>query len=196
MLLHKPTDVEVHEFLAAQSELPFSYREVGATRDLLTTPAGYPINRYRGKLGAGQAMFKKAVEAVRSWEMYSLGWTKLCWPETEIKEGAVVAVVANHFALWSLNACRIIYTLEDVGRMNRYGFAFGTLPGHIEEGEERFTVEWNSESDEVSYELFAFARPKPLMAKIGYPLVRSVQRRFAIDSFAAMKRAVNHNGLS
>jgi len=70
------------------------------------------------------------------------------------------------------------------------------LPGHIEEGEERFTVEWNSESDEVSYELFAFARPKPLMAKIGYPLVRSVQRRFAVDSFAAMKRAVNQNGSS
>jgi uncharacterized protein (UPF0548 family) len=192
MLLRKPSDAEVREFLAAQSELPFSYREVGATRNSSTPPAGYPINHYRGTLGRGQETFKRARAAICAWKMYHLSWTKLCWPETEIKEGAVVAVLANHFGLWSLNACRIIYTLEEDGSPSaRYGFAFGTLPGHVEEGEERFTVEWDEKSNEVAYELFAFARPKPLIAKIGSPLVRSVQRRFALDSFAAMKRAVN-----
>jgi uncharacterized protein (UPF0548 family) len=132
---------------------------------------------------------------MRAWEMYSLDWTKLCWPDTPIREGEVVGVLAHHLGLWSLNACRIIYTLEEeTGDLRRAGFAFGTLPGHVEEGEERFTVELKGESGEVSYELFAFARPKPLVAKMAYPIVRALQKRFAQDSCAAMRRAVNRRG--
>jgi uncharacterized protein (UPF0548 family) len=192
MFLNKPTDDEVQHFLAAQSKLPFSYPEVGASRSS-SPPAGYPLNRYRGKLGAGEETFSHAVAAVQSWEMYSLSWTRLYWPHTPIREGEVVAVLAKHLGFWSLNACRIIYTLDEEGRLRRYGFAFGTLPGHMEEGEERFTVEWDRESGVVWYELFAFARPKPLLAKIGYPLVRSIQRRFAVDSFRAIKEAINQH---
>jgi uncharacterized protein (UPF0548 family) len=191
MFLHRPSDAEVREFLATQSRLPFSYRVVGATRNPSAPPAGYPINHYRGKLGTGQEAFQRAVAAMRAWKMYSLNWTTLCWPETEINEGAVVAVLANHFGLWSLNACRIVYTLEEEGQQHRYGFAIGTLPGHVEEGEERFMIEWDDGSNEVSYELLAFARPRPWIARIGYPFVRAVQRRFAEESFEAMKRAVN-----
>lgn len=188
MLFHKPSDSEIKQFLEVQSKLPFSYAEVGASRKQ-SPPAGYPINYYRGMLGTGDKTFEHAVSAMRSWEMYNLSWTKLCWPETPIKEGEVVAVLAQHLGLWSLNACRIIYTLQEDGDSRRYGFAFGTLPGHVEEGEERFTVEWDSNSNTVWYELFAFARPKPLLAQLGYPLVRLIQRRFARNSFGAMKRA-------
>jgi uncharacterized protein (UPF0548 family) len=191
MLLHRPSDAKVRKFLSTQSRLPFSYSEAGSTRNPSALPAGYPINHYRGKLGAGREAFQRAVAAMRVWKMYSLSWTNLCWPETEIKEGAVVAVLATHFGLWSLNACRIIYTLEESTEPHRYGFAFGTLPAHVVEGEERFTVEWGGGSNEVSYELLAFARPRPWIARIGYPLVRAVQRRFAEESFEAMKRAVN-----
>jgi uncharacterized protein (UPF0548 family) len=191
MLLHQPTEAEVRAFLAAQSKLSFSYPEVGATRVPSNPPAGYLINHYRGKLGRGAEDYGKALAALYSWKMYSLSWTKLYWPETEIKEGAVVAVLAKHLGLWWLNACRVIYTFTEDDGSHRSGFAFGTLPGHVETGEERFTVHWDGKSDEVSYELFAFARPKLLMAKMAYPLVRSVLRRFAQDSFAAMKRSVN-----
>ncbi|HEX8888374.1 MAG TPA: DUF1990 domain-containing protein [Pyrinomonadaceae bacterium] len=191
MLLHQPTEAEVRAFLAAQSKLSFSYPEVGATRESFNPPAGYPINHYRGKLGTGAEDYEKALAALRSWRMYSLSWTKLYWPETEIKEGAVVAVLAKHLGLWWLNACRIIYTFTEDDESHRSGFAFGTLPGHVETGEERFTVELDDKSDEVFYELFAFAKPKLLIAKIAYPLIHSVQRRFAQDSFVAMKRAVN-----
>lgn len=191
MLLQQPSEAEVKKFLAAQSKLSFSYAEVGATRAPSSPPAGYPINHYRGKLGAGAEDYRKALAALRLWRMYSLSWTKLYWPETEIKEGAVVAILAKHFGLWWLNACRVIYTFAEDDGSRRSGFAFGTLPGHLETGEERFTVEWDGRSDEVSYELFAFARPKTLIAKMAYPLVRSVQRRFAEDSFAAMKRFID-----
>ena len=71
-----------------------------------------------------------------------------------------MGVLGRHFGLWSLNASRIVYVMEEeASPLRRYGFAFGTLPGHVERGEERFTVEWHRAEDSVSYEVFAFARP-------------------------------------
>jgi uncharacterized protein (UPF0548 family) len=94
--------------------------------------------------------------------------------------------------VWSLYACRIAYTVEEeTPSLRRYGFAFGTLPGHVEQREERFTVEWLGEDDTVWYEVFAFACPAHPLARAGRPFVRQVQRRFAVDSFRAMAAAVD-----
>jgi uncharacterized protein (UPF0548 family) len=93
-----------------------------------------------------------------------------------------------------LNASRIIYVIEEAGAIHRFGFAFGTLPGHMEQGEERFTVEWDRRDDSVWYELFAFARPKHPLARLGYPFTRWVQKRFAVESYAAMLAAANPHG--
>ena len=161
-LLRKPSDAQIHHFLAAQRVLPFSYTEVGASR--VGAPPGYPINHYRGPLGLEADTFARAVDAIRRWKMYDLSWTRLCWPDTPIVEGATVVVLARHFGFWSLNASRIIYLIEEDEEIQRYGFAFGTLPGHSERGEERFTVEWHHHDDSVWYELFAFAAPKHLLA--------------------------------
>ena len=66
--------------------------------------------------------------------------------------------------------------------------AYGTLAAHVERGEERFAVAWR-EDDSVWYEILAFSRPAHIFTKIGYPLARRMQRRFANDSKAAMVRA-------
>jgi uncharacterized protein (UPF0548 family) len=184
----RPSDETIRQFIDDQGRLPFSYPEVGASRH--GDPGGYPINHHRQRIGAGAEMFERATQALRSWGMYDLGWTKLYWPGTPIREGAVVAVRAHHLGFWSLNPCRIIYTLEENGAVERRGFGFGTLPAHSEQGEERFTVEWERKSDEVWYEVFAFARPKHLLAKIGASMTRAVQRRFALESARAMVRAI------
>ena len=189
LLLREPPEGQIRSFLASQQALPFSYPEVGASRQ--EAPGGYPINHYRGRLGHGSETFDRACDAIRGWRMYEVPWTRLCWPDTPIRPGSVVAVLARHFGLKSLNASRIIYAIDEAGAVRRYGFAFGTLPGHMEQGEERFTVEWHAADDSVWYELFAFARPNGLLAWIGYPVVRLVQRRFARDSYRAMRRAVS-----
>ena len=75
--------------------------------------------------------------------------------------------------------------------MERFGFAYGTLPGHAERGEERFLVEWSHEDDSVFYDVLAFSRPNHLLAWLGYPFARILQRRFARDSKEAMKEAVD-----
>jgi hypothetical protein len=111
ILLRKPSDARIERFLDDQRSLPFSYPEVGASRD--GAPPGYPLNQLRGRLGAGPEAFARAVEALRSWKMYEMGWTKLCWPDAPITGGTVVGVLGRHFGLWSLNACRIVYVIEE-----------------------------------------------------------------------------------
>ncbi len=171
ILLRKPSDARIGRFLHNQRSLPFSYPEVGASRD--GASPGYPVNQLRGRLGAGPETFARAVEALRGWKMYETGWTKLCWPDVPITEATVVGVLGRHFGVWSLNACRIVYVIEEqASLLRRYGFAFGTLPGHVERGEERFTVEWDRADDSVSYEVFAFARPAYPLARTGQPFVR------------------------
>lgn len=80
--------------------------------------------------------------------------------------------------------------MDEEGPVKRFGFAYGTLSEHAESGEERFTVEWHEQDDAVWYDILAFSRPQQLLARLGYPFARRLQKRFARDSAAAMLRAV------
>jgi uncharacterized protein (UPF0548 family) len=187
LLLREPSDAKIRDFLDDQRYLSFSYPEVGASHD--GAPRGYGVNQHRGHLGVGTETFERATNALRRWKMYGTGWTKLCWPDAPISEGTVVGVVGRHLGFWSLNACRIVYVIEDESpSLKRYGFAVGTLPGHVERGEERFTVEWRAD-DAVFYEVFAFSRPAHPLVKAASPLARLIQRRFAVDSLESMMAA-------
>ena len=186
----KPSGDYVRRFLAAQNTLPFSYEEVGATRGG-AAPAGYTVDHNRVRLGEGEETFERAARAVREWKMFDLGWVRLLWPEAPIQAGTTVGVLAALPGLWSLNAARIVYTVDDDGPVRRYGFAYGTLPEHVEDGEERFTVEWNREDNSVWYDLFSFARGGSGLIKAGYPVRRFMQWRFGRDSKEAMVLAVS-----
>jgi uncharacterized protein (UPF0548 family) len=186
--LTKPSEEYIRRFVASQRDLPFSYTGVGATRT--SPPPGYNIDHNRIRLGAGQEVFERAVAALRGWEMFNIGWVRLCWPETPLTVGATFGVVIRHFGFCSLNTARIVYMIDESDPTRRYGFAYGTLPGHAERGEERFMVEWRADGDSVWYDLFAFSRPNQALTWLGYPLARVLQKRFARDSKAAMVRAV------
>lgn len=189
LLLHEPTTREVEAFLEAQADSRFSYPEVGATRK--GAPPYYKVDRNRVRLGTGEEAFEVAVAAMRQWKMFDLGWVRIAWPGASIREGTTVAVVARTAGFWSLNAARIVYTLDEVNVTGRrFGFAYGTLRDHAEMGEERFTVELHRSDGSVWYELFAFSRPRLWLAQMGYPLARVYQRRFARDSKAVMARTV------
>lgn len=165
----------------------YSYAEVGASREL--SPTGYAVDHNRIQLGQGADAFERAKDAIRQWKMFDMPWVHLCWPDTPIEANATVAVLIRHFGFWSLNSARIVYVLEAHGKVEKYGFAYGTLPGHAERGEERFTVEYDTDDQSVWYDLYAFSRPGPL-ATLGYPLTRALQKRFAADSIATMREIV------
>lgn len=190
-LSREPSERAIERYLASQSKLPFSYGEVGATREG-RAPAGYVVDRYRQRLGEGEGTYLRAVEALRLWGQFDLGWVRAYPPGASLEVGSTVAVVARHFGLWSVNPARIVYTVEEtVGDTRRFGFAYGTLPGHAARGEERFLVEWDGEVGAAFYDVLAFSRPAHPLARLGRPFVRHMQRRFARDSKGAMLRAAS-----
>jgi uncharacterized protein (UPF0548 family) len=186
----RPSTDAIREFLTSQSKLGFTYTAVGATAS--QPPSGYVVDHTRIKLGEGEEVFTKARAALGRWEQFRLGWVGVWSSETPIETGEVVAVIARNLGLWWLNACRIVYVVDEPGPIQRYGFAYGTLPDHAEMGEERFLVEWDRASGEVWYDILAFSRPHQLLTHLGHPYVRRVQKRFGRESAAAMLKAVGN----
>jgi uncharacterized protein (UPF0548 family) len=187
LFARRPSSADVERFLAHQAGGPYSYPSVGATRG--RPPDGYVVDHNRIRLGDGEPTFTRAVAALRRWEMFNIGWVTLYSPSTPIEAGRAVAILVRVFGVWSLNASRIVYVLDEEDEVRRFGFAYGTLADHAESGEERFSVEWRRSDDSVWYDLFAFSRPRHPLARIGRPFSRALQRRFARDSLKAMARA-------
>jgi uncharacterized protein (UPF0548 family) len=187
----KPDRNTIDAFIAAQQNQKLSYAEIGRTRQ--EAPKGFTADRNRIKLGQGKDTFERAKRAVQLWKMFDMSWLDLCWPDTPIEPGATVAVAVSHLGFWPVNACRVVYVIEEHGSLERYGFAYGTLPDHGEIGEERFTVEFNHEDESVWYDLYAVSRPTTL-ARLAYPFTRTLQKRFAQDSKAAMQNATRTQG--
>jgi uncharacterized protein (UPF0548 family) len=180
--LTRPSAHALRDLVEAQRALPFSYRSAGATRAV--PPAGFEVDHNRTPLGRGDAVFEAAREAVRRWRMFDLGWLEVVPPDT-IRQGECAVLLARTYGLWTANVARIVYAVDG---KDRFGFAYGTLPHHVESGEERFLVE-RAEDGSVFYDILAFSRPAHFLVKLGKPLARSLQRRFARDSMAAMRRA-------
>ena len=188
--LTRPSAARIAALLAAQEGAPFSCAQVGATRG--PPPPGYAVDHNRAALGSGAETFERAVAALRHWRMLDLGFAAVYPARAAVEPGRAVAVVARHYGFWSVNACRIVYVVDEaegVGGLRRAGFAYGTLPDHGVVGEERFTVEWRASDDSVWYDLYAISRAGHPLAWLGYPLVRRLQRRFARASKAAMVTA-------
>ncbi len=186
--LRRPTAQQINEFLSNEAKAVFSYAEVGFSKSG-TAPPGYVGDHSRVLLGHGEATWKNAMAAIQRWEMFNLGWVRLCWPDAPIEVGSTVAVLISHFGFYSLNACRVVYLIEETVPTHRFGFAYGTLDEHGESGEERFLVEWNTQDDSATYDLYAFSRPNHEIVKWTKPLARKLQRRFAKESLAAMQKA-------
>lgn len=215
--LTEPSDQDVAEFISHQANQPFSYAEVGATRSgpsgstkvganqpgasgyaevgasQFTLPAGYTVDHNRTQLGLGGEVYQRAVEALKQWRQFELGWVTIAPQGVMLEKGATVAVKARACGVWSLNACRVVYVideqepLDEREPMRRFGFAYGTLTDHIERGEERFLIEWRSDDDSVWYDILAFSRPQHLLVKAGFPVARRLQKRFARDSMTVMR---------
>jgi len=188
LCLTRPTEGRIRSYLARRGGLPCSYPHVGAT--LRESPPGYVVDHHWLRLGAGPLAFDRARAALREWAMFRVGWAEV-WPARPlIEEGTVVAVLVHGLGLYSLFACRIVRVIEEGGPVASSGFAYGTLPGHLLAGEERFLVQWDREEGSVWFDLLAVSRPSGPAGRLAYPLIRRVQRRFAPDALLAMARAV------
>jgi uncharacterized protein (UPF0548 family) len=83
-----------------------------------------------------------------------------------------VAVLGHAIGLRWLNSCRIDYVVDESGQISKFSFAYGTLPGHVESGEERFLIERDRGENSVRYDIRAISKLNHFLTGIGYPVVR------------------------
>ena len=190
--LTAPTAEELPALLRGQDAARFSYPLVGCTQG--PVPAGYRCDHNRVVLGFGAEVFAAACLHLRRWRMFDVSFARLLHLDPEPRVGQTVAVCAAHLGFYSLNFCRVIYTVDDDGPVRRYGFAYGTLADHAARGEERFLIEWDQSDNRVSYDLLAYSQPAHWLMRLGYPAARYFQRRFARESLAAMAAALPPEG--
>lgn len=178
--LSPPSAPKIEAFLTREARLDYSYTAVGASRT--KGPADYD-NDYRSVLlGKGEALWEAAKAALDAWQQFPEPWTRVLPANSPLEEGQNVAVLFRIWGIWFTNSARIVYTLDEP---NRYGFAYGTLPGHVEEGEECFWIE-RDEEGMISYHIRAFSKPRFWLARLGYPFARWYQRRFVRQSMQIM----------
>lgn len=187
MNIRKPNQATIRRFLDCQRSSDLSYPFVGGTKS--KPPAGFDVDCNRVLLGHGEAVFHAACDALQRWQMFPQGWTQIVPSDAEQHEGVTLAMLAHCFGLWWLNACRVVYTFDETSPHRRFGFAYGTLPGHVECGEERFMIEQDDDGY-VWYEIYSFSRPRFWLARLFYPLARRLQRKFVRQSLSQMREIV------
>jgi uncharacterized protein (UPF0548 family) len=186
-LTRRPSPATIDGFVRESQDLPLSYSPTGLIR---TAIAGYDLDEASVEIGRGKADFERARTALLAWKHFDLGWVETFPGHAPVAAGTVVAVLIRHVGLWSLNGCRVLYTVGGLDDVTRFGFAYGTLTNHAESGEELFEVFIDPQTDSVMYRIRAMSRPRATLARIGRPIVRVLQERFRNQSAAAMKNAV------
>jgi uncharacterized protein (UPF0548 family) len=154
-----------------------TYAEVGATAGPL--PAGYHHLRQAVRAGAG---FEEAAEALFRWQVHLRAGLTVAVSAARAEPGVLVVLGFGAGSVRVHAPCRVVSVVDEP---HRRGFAYGTLPGHPEQGEEAFLVE-RQEDGTVRFTVTAFSRPARLSSRLGGPVARSVQRRITARYLAAL----------
>ena len=147
--------------------LPFTYAEVGATAG--PPPPGYHHLRASAVIGHGRPRFEEAAAEVMRWGMLRGAGLRVDATTEVAAVGSEVVV-----GLGPVRApCRVVYVIDEP---DRRGFAYGTLPGHAESGEELFAVRFDPSDDTVHAEVSAFSRHGTWWSKVAGPFTSLMQR--------------------
>lgn len=153
--------------LSDLAALPLTYSEVGATAGEL--PDGYHHVRKSAVIGKGRQRFDAAAMAGMRWGMLRGAGVSV---DATTEVAAVGSEVIVH--LGPVRApCRVVYVVDET---DRRGFAYGTLPGHAESGEELFLVRYDPATESVLAEVTAFSRHATWWSRLASPVTALVQR--------------------
>jgi uncharacterized protein (UPF0548 family) len=187
--LRRPDAERLSHFLARERTSPLTYSEVGASFDA-ELPSGYHHVRAGTELGQGDEVWRRACSAIRDWTAHRGAGMTVAPADAPIAEGTTIAVIASVGPLRVLAGCRIVRVVDEP---HRFGFAYGTLPSHPEEGEEHFVVtrdaDLSGDGGAVRFDVVAFSRPHDLLTRVGGPLPRRLQARATERYLQGMRAA-------
>jgi len=187
--LRRPSTETLEQLLEDASGRQVTYTEVGATRDA-ELPSGYSHDRHSVALGHGGVPFALGADALRRWRPQVGAGATLTPRLPKLETGATVLTTFPLQLGFAVVPCRIVYVTDDG---HSFGFAYGTLPGHPECGEEAFHVRQDGEGL-VTFEIVAFSRPALLLTRLGHPLARRAQARTTRAYLAGVADHVKSEG--
>lgn len=161
----------LHDLLQRSRTQVVTYPEVGLTR-CQTQPPGYRYDRLTAPLGRGEEIWSRAQDAVRTWRAHHHAGITITPVDAPIEEGNTILASRSLGPFLIIAPCRIVYRSYTA---SRFGFAYGTLPGHPEQGEEAFHVVRHDDGT-VEADVVAFSRPADLSTRLAGPLAREIQK--------------------
>jgi uncharacterized protein (UPF0548 family) len=173
---------------AARSFEP-TFRETGTTLDG-PAPDGFRSARDEILLGRGVAVFARAARGLQQWEAHRLAGVDVFPRGTPVLTGETVVVTLG-CSLFALAApCRIVRVHDSPGQ---WGFAYATLPGHPELGEESFVVAM-APDESVRFTISSWSRPDDPIVRLAGPLARAIQVLATKGYLRALRRYVEREG--
>jgi len=150
-----------------------TYTSVGATRDLRGVPKGFRALERRAVIGHGAEAFTAAQRRILDWGLQT-GSGMSVDIAGPIQVGDTVRLTIPFGPLRVHAPARVVYVVDEP---RLAGFAYGTLPGHPECGEEAFLVEQDSDGT-VSTVIRAFSHPANWFWWLGAPVLRLAQELY------------------
>jgi uncharacterized protein (UPF0548 family) len=144
----------------------FTYPEVGATAGEL--PAGYHHVHASAVIGHGLSDLEAAAATLLTWDMHRRAGIRILSAPPRAEAGVEVELRW----LGRRIPCRVVDVVDEP---HRRGFAYGTLPGHPERGEEGFLVSLDEGTGDVTASITAFSRPGALTTRLAGPIGRWIQ---------------------
>lgn len=165
-----PLTVMTAKMATQLRDAELTYREAGSTAGVL--PPGYHHLRRSAVIGSGSQQFTNAATALFSWQAHLRAGLRVSVSSPTAGPGTVVLLGLGAGRLQVRAPCRVVYVTGEPGRR---GFAYGTLPGHPERGEEAFIIQQHDDGT-VTFTITAFSKPATSLAKAAGPAGQAIQR--------------------
>ena len=178
---HSPSSALPWDEAERLSRQQVTYSEVGATRGPL--PAGYHHVDRSARIGRGEQAFERAAAALFGWKLQRRAGVRVLPSAPDVVTGvdAVLLLGVGRLALRA--PVRVVYVVDEP---TVRGFAYGTLPGHPESGEELFLLERRG-NDEIRCYVKAFSRPVTWLSRCGGPLATLTQSLVTTRYLSALR---------
>ncbi len=184
ILVSRQSNAAIQRLIDRMSSLQPTYAEVGASLRGALVP-GYHHDHYERVLGQGREVFEYAKEGLQTWQAHNVAGVEVLPRQAGICKGATVIVTLGR-VLALAAPCRIVHVINEP---KRWGFAYGTLPGHPEEGEEAFMLTL-ADDDAVRFDVDAFSRPADRLVRLAGPVSRLIQRSATDRYLTSLQRFV------
>ncbi|MFJ6416616.1 DUF1990 family protein [Paeniglutamicibacter sp. NPDC091659] len=159
-----------------------SYPEVGMTeRDEF--PEGYSHLHLRERVGEGQDAFDALAEGILTWQLQGRSGLRTRPDTPRVQLGSRVELGFGLGPARITAPCRVVRLIDEA---TRSGFAYGTLAGHPETGEESFAAVLN-EDGSVYLEIKAASKHANRFYRLVSPVAEAAQR-FATNRYVAAAR--------